>query len=465
MPALICILFIAYLFWTDSKKSNGHSIALWIPFFWMFLAGSRYASSWLGLTPPSAEANAEGSPLDRAVFFLLIAAGVLILSRRKIDWNRLLIRNKWIMLYYLYCLLSIIWTDDSFITLKRWIKDLGNPIMALVILTEQPPYKAVEVILRRLAFLLLPLSLLFIKYYPELGRAYHNDGSPMYTGVGHQKNDLGLICLITGIYFSWKFLRNRKRDSKLGLRGNITDFTLMAMLAWLLRMSDSQTSLACLVITVSILVVSRITFIAQKPSRIVVLGISSALLYSVLESTLHVKDIIFEILGRDPTLTGRAQIWEMLREFEANPIVGSGFMSFWTGNRREAILQKIGAEITQAHNGYLELYLNLGYIGVTFLGVIILSGLFKVRKQLDVSYPSAILRLCVIVTAIFYNYTEASFYGINNMWLLFLLAVIEVPEQQGITGTETDYRSEQDGKGFVVARHRYKQSYSKSSQE
>jgi hypothetical protein len=53
--------------------------------------------------------------------------------------------------------------------MKRWVKDLWNPIMALVILTERRPYEAVGVVLRRLNLLLLPLSILFIKYYLELG--------------------------------------------------------------------------------------------------------------------------------------------------------------------------------------------------------------------------------------------------------------------------------------------------------
>ena len=220
---LICLLFIFYLFWTDSKKTKGYSSVLWIPFFWMFLAGSRYVSAWLNLSAPtgSVEAIAEGSPVDRAVFFALIAVGAFILSRRKIDWGRLLSQNKWIVLYFLYCLSSITWTDEPFLLFKRWIKDLGNPIMALVILTEPRPYEGIVVILRRLAFLLLPLSILFIKYYPDLGRVYSADGTATYSGVGEQKNSLGTMCLISGIAFAWKFLQNRKGDFKWGEKGNL----------------------------------------------------------------------------------------------------------------------------------------------------------------------------------------------------------------------------------------------------
>ena len=211
LATVVCLLFIVCLFWTDLRRPDSPSSALWVPLAWMFLAGSRWVSSWLNVAPSLESANdyAEGSPVDRAVFFTLIVAGIVILARRKIDWQKLLLNNKWIVLYLLYCLASMAWSDDPTVLMKRWVKDLGNPIMALVILTERRPYEAVGVVLRRLTFLLLPLSVLFIRYYPELGRAFKADGSPMFTGVGHQKNDLGLMCLMAGIYVFWELLQRR----------------------------------------------------------------------------------------------------------------------------------------------------------------------------------------------------------------------------------------------------------------
>src|SRR5262249_24610187 len=217
LATVVCILFIVYLFWTDLRRPDSPSSALWVPLAWMFLAGSRWVSHWLGAAPTFGSANdyAEGNPVDRAVFLTLIVAGIVILARRKIDWHRLLFNNKWIVLYLLYCLASMAWSDDPTLLMKRWVKDLGNPIMALVILTERRPYEAVGVVLRRLAFLLLPLSVLFIKYYPGLGRDYKASGAPMFTGVGHQKNDLGLMCLLAGIYVFWELLQWR-RSRRLG---------------------------------------------------------------------------------------------------------------------------------------------------------------------------------------------------------------------------------------------------------
>jgi O-antigen ligase len=394
----------------------------------MFLAGSRWVSSWLGVAPTfvSADDYAEGSPIDRAVFLTLIVAGIVILARRKIDWHRLLLNNQWIVLYLLYCLASMAWSDDPTLLMKRWVKDLGNPIMALVILTERRPYEAVGVVLRRLTFLLLPLSVLFIKYYPELGRAYKADGTPMFTGVGHQKNDLGLMCLMAGIYMFWELLQRRENKYPTFIQQHkIIAIVLIGILAWLLHMSDSQTSFVCLVAALLLLLLGRI---ARRPATIFGVLLSAAVALPLGEM-LDLRELALSFLGRDSTLTNRTVIWQMLERMEGNPVVGVGFMSFWSGDRLEEVW-RVYEGINQAHSGYLEQYLNLGYVGVAFIAVIALSGLLKVRRHLNDDPAAGILRLSFIVSAILYNYTEASFYGMNNMWMLLLLGCLEVPRQR-----------------------------------
>jgi len=431
LATAVCLLFIGYLFWTDLRRPDNSSNALWVPLAWMFLAGSRYVSDWLGVRPNFASVAdyAEGSPVDAATFFALILAGILILARRKIDWPRLLRNNSWIVLYLLYCLASMAWSDDPVVLMKRWVKDLGNPIMALVILTERRPYEAVGVVLRRLSFLLLPLSVLFIKYYPELGRAYRADGSPMFTGVGHQKNDLGLMCLMAGIYLFWELLKRRDATHPGFLQQHkIVAVVMMGMVVWLLHISDSQTSFVCLATAVLLLLLGRMPVIGTRPAAMFSVLLFGALAL-VLGEMLHLKEFAFGLLGRDPTLTNRTAIWQALERLEVNPIVGTGFMSFWTGSRLEVVWKLVGAELNQAHNGYLEQYLNLGYVGVSLIAVIMLSGLLRVRRHLSSDPAAGMLRLCFIVIAALYNLTEASFYGINNMWILLLLGCLEVPRQ------------------------------------
>jgi exopolysaccharide production protein ExoQ len=425
IAAAVCLAFMAHLFRKDFQRADVQPIS-WVPLIWMFLAGSRWVSSWLNLSGPlaSVDAYSEGSPVDRAVFFSLIVWGMVVLSQRNIEWERLFAQNKLIGLYLLFCLASIGWTDEPMVLFKRWFKDLGGPIMALVLLTERQPYQAVGTTLRRLSYLLLPPSMLFVRYFPHLGRGYRHDGSPLYTGVGHQKNDLGLMCLTAGIYFAWHMLRKENAGEAI-TPVNRYVLLLAAMLAYLLYLSNSQTSLVCLVIATGILVLSRVKLIASQPSRIVAVLAITALAYYVLDSTLHVKDEILAMLGRDADLTDRAGLWELVLSLEANPIVGAGFMSFWTGQRMETIWNALGAGINQAHNGYLEQYLNLGYVGVGFIIAIIGSGLLSVRAHLKTDSSAGLIRLCFISVAILYNYTEAAFYGINNMWVMLLLGCFD----------------------------------------
>src|SRR3990170_2736646 len=249
LATVICAVFVLYLFWVDAKRTD-ISKALWIPLIWMFLAGSRFVSQWLnfGVAMPAAatmdayrDAYLEGSPLDRAVFAALIAAGVIALLRRRLDWGRLLRQNGWIWLFFLFAAVSIAWSQYPLVSSRRLLKAVGNVIMALVILTERHPYVAVGAVLRRLAFLTLPLSVVLIKYFPDLGRDYHR-GLPIFTGVATAKNGLGQLCLLAGIYCCWSLFHRPAQPLRLGgpLRIRV-EVVLLVLIAWLLTMANSAT--------------------------------------------------------------------------------------------------------------------------------------------------------------------------------------------------------------------------------
>ncbi len=434
---LISFLFIIYLFLIDRKKIvEGVSRAVYIPFFWMLLAGSRSVSQWLNLGAPigftTTDVYLEGNPVDRVVFLFLIVIGVWILYRRHLNLRILLHKNIWIILYFLFGATSIIWSEYPFVSFKRWIKALGNVIMALIILTEQRPSEAIGVILRRLAFLFLPLSVLFIKYYPNLGSLYHVTGAHLYIGVTTDKNSLGQLCIITGVYFIWHLLVNTHKEIGSERRLHFSIYlSLIPMICWILYIANSATSMVCLILSICILLVSRIPGMARKPTRIFVFGLVAISVFLVLEATLGLSElIIVNILGRDITLTTRVPMWYSLIKMSKNPVVGVGYESFWLGKRIELLWNIFGFPLHQAHNGYLEVYLNLGIIGLSLIVAIIISGLLKIQKQLNVDYPFAILRLTFLVVVALLSWTEAVFYGVNNMWLLLFLSVLDMSGQQ-----------------------------------
>lgn len=407
-------------------KIVGVSAAIWIPLIWMILAGSRYVSQWLNLdaSMSSAEAYFEGSPLDASVFLALIIAGMVILFRRRVNWSKVLTQNAWIWIFFIFCVTSILWSDYPFVSFKRWIKAFGNVIMALVILTEVHPYEAIGVVLRRFSFLLLPLSVLFIKYYPDLGRTYHM-GMPMFTGVAFQKNGLGQICLISGIYFFWDLLLGRKKRNESGRRFRIHIYLItLAMIVWLLDKANSATSLACMLVALCLFIAGRQPAMARRPRRIVSLVVACIALFGALQLSFDLKGAAIDMLGRTPDLTDRIPIWEDLLGRVENPIIGVGYEMFWSGERMTLIWEKFG-EIWQAHNGYIDIYLNIGIVGLGFLVISIISGGLKAIKHLDHDYAYALLRISFIMVAIFYNWTEAAFKPVSNIFVLLLLGLME----------------------------------------
>lgn len=410
----------------------------------MFFAGSRYVTQWLNLGVPveTIDIYIEGNPINAASFFILIAIGLIVLFNRRVNWGDIFVRNKWVWIFFLFGLISLLWSDYPFVSFKRLIKTLGNVIMALIILTEDDPYEAIGVIFRRLAFIMLPLSILFIKYYPYIGRQYHHiSGIAMYTGVATQKNGLGQICLITGIYFSWIMLMNKLQAKRLHLSIYII---ILPMIIWLLHMANSATSFACMVVGIFLFIACRQPALAHAPRRILVIGIVCIVVFAVLELFFDITGTVINLLGRDETFTTRTQKWEVFLAMVRDPILGFGWEGFWLGERQQILYEKVGL-MKNAHNGYLEVYLNLGFIGLFILMCCILSGFKKVSRHLIIDYPAAMLRLCFIVVIALYNWTEATFYGINNMWLMLFFAIIEISGKQRIIPNNSRYGHKRSG--------------------
>jgi O-antigen ligase len=328
-------------------------------------------------------------------------------------------------LFFAFGAVSILWSDYPFVSFKRWNKAIGNVIMVLIILTEQRPYEAIGIILRRFAYILIPLSVLFSKYYPHLGRAYHRN-IQMFTGVTDHKNALGQICLVSGIYFSWMLLLKCRDNDEMGPLDYSIYIMILLMTAWLLYMANSATSLASMVVAVGLFVVGRHSLVAREPHKILAIGIASIIFFGVLEISFGFSETVIALFGREPDLTDRVPMWRNLLAMVKNPMTGFGFESFWLGNRR-LIIKELWGPFVQAHNGYLQVYLDLGLIGLFLLVGWILSGFKKVANFLSANYSVGMLRLCFILVVVLYNWTEATFYGVNLLWSVLLLGVMDIP--------------------------------------
>jgi O-antigen ligase len=435
MPAqLATLVFLAGvlgLLSLDRDRARRVSPALWIPVAWVAIAGSRMVSVWLAMAPEvSTDQYLEGSPLDRLILSGLLAAGVAVLIRRGAESGRFLAWNLPLVLLFAYFGASVLWSEYPDVAFKRWMKAAGDLVMVMVVLTDPDPSAALQRLLARTAFILIPASVLLIKYYPELGRGYNPwTWTSFYTGVATGKNGLGYVCLVFGLASVWRLLAARQQeDESVRRRQRIAHGLVVAMTAWLFWMADSATSLACFLIGVVLLVAASLPRVEPR-SRLAPLAASSLVVFAVIALFFDAGGSLVQAMGRDTTLTGRTALWDLLLTMRLDPLFGTGFESFWLGERVERIWAIHWWRPNQAHNGYIELYLNLGIVGVGSIGFVVVRGYRNISRMLSTDPSSAGLRLAYLTAAVVYNLTEAAFKMMHPVWIALLIAVAIVPER------------------------------------
>jgi len=110
---------------------------------------------------------------------------------------------------------------------------------------------------------------------------------------------------------------------------------------------------------------------------------------------------------------------------------GAGFESFWTGRRLDEYWGRHIWRTAEAHNGYLEVYLNLGWVGVSLLALIIVTGYRNASGMLRWDREGGGLRLAFFIVGVTYSFAEAGFRLLNPVWILFLLSATAVPKTAG----------------------------------
>jgi exopolysaccharide production protein ExoQ len=432
-PAIATVVYciaILGLFWLDRDEGYKASKALWIPVVWLLISGSRMVSEWLQVAPATTvDQYLEGSALDRLVLGSLLAAGLIVLVSRGTKVVSVLRANGPILLFFFYCAASVLWSDYPDVAFKRWTKAVGDLVMVLVVLTDDDPLTAVKRLLARAGFLLIPASVLLIKYYPDLGRGYNPwVWTPYYTGVTTTKNILGMISLIFGLGSLWRIFQEFDKGDRRRRTGRlIAHGALLAMVLWLFWVANSVTSLSCFLLGGGLLVVTRMLRLAQKPF-FVHLFVAAVLIVSFSALFLDTGTGLVNDLGRDATLSGRTALWNQLLGMAGNSLFGTGFESFWLGQRLEKLWSMYWWHPNEAHNGYLEVFLNLGWTGVALIGLVMVTGYRNVIAAFRREPGAGSLRLTYFLVAVTYNFTEAGFRMMDPIWIIFLTAITVTPE-------------------------------------
>lgn len=428
------VVGVAGLFYLDRDKSVRTSTALWLPIIWTCIAGSRPVSMWFGTGDPGRSdsviaATLDGSPMDAAVFEVLIAAALVALLLRREKAINFLKASGPVVIYLLYCVISTLWSPIPGPSFKRWIKDAGDLAMVLLIVTEAQPVAALGRFFSRVGFILLPFSVETIRW-STVGRGFDDDGTPSNVGLTENKNSLGLIVFLVSLGALWN-IRGLLLDKNAPHRKRrlLAQCALLAFGIWLLQMAHCATAIACFVIGAGLMLLTSLRAIRSQPHKVhaFCLGI---ILAGGIAFLLGGESTVTGMLGRQSDLTGRTDIWKASLAAADSPILGTGFESFWNTNVEKVALrlpdydQKTIHNLVSAHNGYIEVYLDLGLAGLCLMVFILVSGYRNAVKSFRYSPQTGGLLLAYVATGIFYSVTEVGFRVLTPSWIFLLTAVV-----------------------------------------
>lgn len=420
---LLCWAFIAFLLVHDSMHRVSLSAATWIPTLTLLVLSSRTPGEWL------AQSTSNGAALIDQIFFaLMIVASLIVAYLRRVNWRKVFAANIPLVLFYVYFIISVLWSSTPLDSLIRVLKDLGATIIVIsVILSEKKPLEAVRAVYVRCACVLIPLSALLVRFSP-LGKEYARNGDVTYTGAAVQKNSFGELLLILMFFLIWDHLEERwmAGAKRPWWRVRWDRLVLLLIAIWLLNLSQSNTSFLSLIIGLAL--VLRTGWLASRGvSRLVlVIALSLPVLLLCTQEFRSLFNPVLEMLGRDATFTGRTDIWQHVTLNTVNPLFGAGYYNFWGGPGGKAISEAMNTRIPNGHDGYLDIFLDGGLVGLFLLTYVLISSGRRLIKIIPLHRFNK-LRFAFLIIAIIHNLMESSFGRLSALWFTTLLMLVEFP--------------------------------------
>lgn len=388
----------------------------------------------------------SGSPADRNLLIVLFCLSMIVLVGRKFPWLKAIKDNPWLILVVLYMLVSIFWSSMPAISFKRWIKELIAVTMVFLTMSEPDPKATVLKILRRSIYVLIPLSMVLIKYFPIYGRQFNRwTGERMWIGAMTQKNGLAWFSAAAMIFLLWSIVQRRKEPATPIKRAyNIIDLS-MFLLALVLflgpRVTPAHSATSSMSLLAGLCVLAFLYGRERKGKGVTPRLLRTAALILIVYGTvtpflgkLSVLDVS-SYFGRTESLTGRSAIWATLVPLAMEkPLLGHGVGGFWTTGMREITS-------SHAHNGYLDTILTLGFFGLFLLTILICNCCNRAAKVLKTDFAWGALFLCYLFAILVHNIAESSFDTLttSRMAIILLFSVTSAHLVPDLPGLKKEY--------------------------
>lgn len=306
-------------------------------------------------------------PIGRLILLLAYAVTIVLLVRHVPQLVLLLRRNAVFFSLHLLPFLSMLWSISPSLTLRRAIALLLSAALSWLLAIRFTP----DQILLLIAAVLLPsmlLSVAAIFVLPSI--ALMPDSMDAWRGVFVHKNVLGWHASVATLAAAFVIARE--------LLPRPLGIVMLLSGLFCLAASASMTSILSIIVAAGLTVFYVRLARAAGAGRLlfIVLFMQFAAALAILMSEFFVPTL--EGLGKDATLTGRIPLWRLedAAIFE-RLLTGYGYSAFWSDGSSLAwyIRGEIGWGAPNAHNGYREVLLGTGLVGLVPLIFVVVRGL------------------------------------------------------------------------------------------
>jgi O-antigen ligase len=243
-----------------------------------------------------------------------------------------------------------------------------------------------------------------------------------YPGYFSHKNYLGEFSAIALMLALYETLQS-------GVR-RVFGIAVVGVAILLLLWSNSKTAFGLALI---IPCLAGLTLLTARSTRIspAILLLSIPVCYAVLSGItgFSMNRVSYWLYG-DSTFTGRTIIWDFANyEIARKPLLGWGYQSFWlVGPGAPSLVEAPGwvKYMPNAHNGYVDTTLEMGYVGYYLLVIFVIATLHAIGRLAYRDAARAWLVLSLAVYIICYNYLESLWMrGYEFLWVVFLIVAAE----------------------------------------
>jgi exopolysaccharide production protein ExoQ len=356
-----------------------------------------------------------GGILSQLLIDAIIALLLFRHAHRPFRW---LSAMQWAGVLAVLALASTLWSQFPLLTLRRSLPFALAALFGLYFATRFPIRR--QLFILWIAMLALAVgTVILVLCFPKLGldasAGHHLD----WQGVFTQKNACGrIMVLATAVVLSdWRFTAAK--------------FGSLILFLFLVFMSGSRGAWAIELILLALWVWLALANRIESRARLVLIA-STLLITAVLALIAWYNlPILLSLAGRDATFSGRSEIWKQVWRFILErPLLGWGYAAFWRGTEGQSfeVIAAVRFIVFHAHNGFLEIWLELGLIG---LALFTLSYLRAWRRLWPLLRSGNINRgmwmIFVLVLIALYDLDENTLLIYNGLfWVLYVTTLANI---------------------------------------